>query len=165
MAAAAKRAFLVVAPEGHGGHLVTDLLVHAGCHADSGHQVPWVPAGRALGPADDKPWEHALPTDLQPWDRVLPTTEDPIVWRRSLPHGKQWVDVGAMIEQVRDRGYGVIAILVTRDRHCPLQSQLKRHHVGDLETGKANIERAWRHIFAHLARAEAPSSWPATRPW
>ena len=156
MAEHRKRAFLVLAPESHGGHLVSDLLVHAGCHGHSGNHVPWRPETRRLGPDDDRPWDHVLPTDVQPWDRSPPTGEDPIVWRRSLPHGKAWVDIGGMIGLLRGRGYAVTALVVSRDRHCALQSQLKWRHVEDLETGKANIERAWRHIFAHLERAAAP---------
>jgi hypothetical protein len=156
MAGRRKRAFLVLAPEGHGGHLATDLLVHAGCQGDSGGHVPWRPEARRLGPDDDKPWDHALPTDVQPWDRAPPTEQDPIVWRRSLPHGKAWVDLCGMIELLRARSYAVTALVVTRDRYCALQSQLKWHHVGDLATGEANVERAWRHIFGHLERARVP---------
>lgn len=151
-----KRAFLVLAPESHGGHLATDLLVHAGCHGHSGSHVPWRPEACRLGPTDDKPWDHALPTDVQPWDEALPTTEDPVVWRRSLPHGAAWVDIAGMAGLLRARGYAVTALIVTRDRHCALQSQLKWRHVADLATGIANIERAWRHIFAHLEQAAVP---------
>ncbi len=79
-----KRAFLVLAPESHGSHLVTDLLVHAGCHGGSGDHVDWAPDVRTLGPEHDKPWESELPTDRQPWDVAPPTDEDPIVWRKDL---------------------------------------------------------------------------------
>ncbi|MCP4038001.1 MAG: hypothetical protein GY733_13755, partial [bacterium] len=80
-----KRAFLVLAPESHGSHVVTDLLVHAGCHGNSGDHVDWKPDVRALGPGDTKPWEAESPTDRQGWDERPPTHEDPIVWRRSVP--------------------------------------------------------------------------------
>ena len=42
----AKRAFLALAPEGHGSYLVTDIPVHAGCHGHSGQHVTWVPDHR-----------------------------------------------------------------------------------------------------------------------
>lgn len=151
-----KRAFLVLAPEGHGGHFVTDLLVHAGCHGHAGDHVPWRPDARALGLEDDKPWDHPLPTDVQPWDRVLPTNEDPVVWRRSMPHDGKWVDIEEMVRVLRARGYAVTCLVVARDRYCALRSQLKWRHVNDLETGEARIDQAHRHIAAALDRAEAP---------
>jgi hypothetical protein len=141
-----KRAFLVLGPESHGNHLVTDLLVHAGCHGRSGNHVPW--SGE---------WQEGI-DDRQPWDEKLPTDEDPIVWRRSVPHLKHWPDIRGMIDVLERRGYTVHAIVVHRDRYAAIQSQLKWRHVADPEVARANIERAYPYIFAHLQAAAVKST-------
>ena len=117
---------------------------------------PGNPTIKSLIRGVKKPWEYTFPTDLQPWDRQLPTEEDPIVWRRSIPHGKQWVDISDMINILKERHYAVHVIVVTRDPFSAIQSQLKWRHVEDGEKGKANISRAYLHIFQHLLRAKIP---------
>ena len=150
------RAFLVLAPESHGGHLVTDLLVSAGCHGASGDHGPWYPERQELGEGDQKPWDHDLPVDRQPWDERAPSGEDPIVWRRSIPHQRAWSNIDSMVHSLEEAGYEVTAIVVTRDRYAAIQSQLKWRHVPDATTARANISRAWVHIFDHLDRAGCP---------
>lgn len=151
-----KRAFLVLGPESHGTHLVTDILLNAGCIGHAGNHVPWQPDNKKLIRGVKKPWEYTFPTDLQPWDRQLPTVEDPIVWRRSIPHGKQWVDIEDMINILRERRYAVHVVVVTRDPFSAINSQLKWRHVKSLEKGKANVSRAYLHIFQHLSQSKTP---------
>lgn len=151
----AKRAFLVVGPESHGTHLVTDVLRNAGCIGHAGNHVPWQPDNKVLLRGRKKPWQYKFPTDQQPWDQKLPTDEDPIVWRRSIPHGKEWINITSMIYILREREYAVHVIVVTRDTFAGLQSQLKWRHTRDIETGKANIKQAYLHIFRHLLKSGA----------
>ncbi len=151
-----KRAFLVLGPESHGTHLVTDILLNAGCIGHAGNHVPWQPDNKELIRGIKKPWEYTFPTDLQPWDRQLPTVEDPIVWRRSIPHGKQWIDISDMINILKERHYAVHVVVVTRDPFSAIHSQLKWRHVKSLEKGKANVSRAYLHIFRHLSRSRTP---------
>lgn len=151
-----KRAFLVLGPESHGTHLVTDILLNAACIGHAGNHVPWQPDNKELIRGVKKPWQYTFPTDLQPWDRQLPTEEDPIVWRRSIPHGKQWVDIADMINILKERHYAVHVIVVTRDPFSAIHSQLKWRHVKSMEKGKANISRAYLHIFQHLSRSKTP---------
>lgn len=141
-----KRAFLVLGPESHGTHLVTDLLVHAGCHGRSGAHVAW-----------QGEWPAAI-DDRQPWDEALPTDEDPIVWRRSVPHLAHWPDIRGMIGSLEARGYEVRAVVVHREVYAAIQSQLKWRHVGDATTARANVERAYPYIFAHLEAAAVPAT-------
>jgi hypothetical protein len=141
-----KRAFLVLGPESHGTHLVTDLLVHAGCHGHAGDHSSW-----------HGEWQEGA-EDVQPWDRHPPTDEDPIVWRRSVPHLRNWPDIAAMVETLRRRGYEVRAIVVHRDRYAAIRSQLKWRHVPDVATARANIARAYPHVFAHLQAAAVPAT-------
>lgn len=151
-----KRAFLVLAPESHGGHLVTDLLVYAGCHGGSGNHVDWTPTARVLVAEDAKPWDSELPTDRQGWDDELPTDEDPVVWRRSVPHQGEWLDLDAIVSGLEARGYSVRVVVVTRDLHAAVQSQLKWHHVESADAARDNIQRAYREIFTQLARRRVP---------
>lgn len=145
-----KRAFLVLGAESNGSHLVTDILINAGCIGHAGNHVPWQPNRKVLYRGIKKPWEYKFPTDLQPWDKEMPTDEDPIVWRRSIPHGKQWINLTKMILDLKERGYQVKAIVVTRDTYAALQSQLKWQHVKNEEIGKEHISQAYLHIFRHL---------------
>ncbi|MEL6970981.1 MAG: hypothetical protein AAFZ63_04705 [Bacteroidota bacterium] len=151
-----KKAFLVLGPESHGSHLVTDVLLNAGCVGHAGNHVPWQPENKVLLRGLKKPWEYEFPTDLQPWDNRPPTIENPIVWRRSLPHGKKWINLSQMARDLWSRGYQVQVVVVSRDTHSGLQSQLKWRHVRDLETGKANISQAYLHIFRHLLKTRLP---------
>jgi|GEM_PF-373730 len=151
-----KRAFIILGPESHGTHLVTDILLNAGCVGHAGNHVPWQPNNKELIRGVKKPWEYTFPTDLQPWDRQLPTVEDPIVWRRSIPHGKQWIDISDMINVLKERHYAVHVIVVTRDPFSAIHSQLKWRHVKSIEKGKANVSRAYLHIFQHLSRSKTP---------
>ncbi|MEM6700174.1 MAG: hypothetical protein AAF599_17350, partial [Bacteroidota bacterium] len=135
-AAPNKRAFLVLGAESNGSHLVTDILINAGCIGHAGNHVPWQPNNKVLHRGIKKPWEYKFPTDLQPWDKKMPTNENPIVWRRSIPHGKQWINLTKMILDLKERGYQVKAIVVTRDSYAALQSQLKWQHVKHDKMGK-----------------------------
>ncbi|MCP3932130.1 MAG: glycosyltransferase family 2 protein [Bacteroidetes bacterium] len=148
-----KRAFLVLGAESHGSHLVTDILINAGCVGHAGNHVPWQPDNKVLLRGLKKPWQYEFPTDLQPWDRKLPTNEDPIVWRRSLPYGKEWTNLTKMIRSLQGRAYVVKVVVVTRDTYSGLQSQLKWQHVEDIEKGKSNITQAYLHIFRHLLKS------------
>jgi hypothetical protein len=141
-----KRAFLVLGPESHGTHLVADLLVRAGCHGHSGDHGSWRAGFRETS--------H----DRQPWDDALPTDEDPIVWRRSVPHLKNWPDIRGMIASLETRGYAVRAIVTHRERYAAIQSQLRWRHVPDAATGRANIERAYPYIFGQLQASAVPVS-------
>ncbi len=151
-----KVAYLVVGPESHGSHLVTDILINAGCVGHAGNHVPWQPENKVLLRGLKKPWEYAFPTDLQPWDNHPPSQENPIVWRRSLPHGKKWINLSQMVRDLRSRGYQTKIVVVSRDTHSGLQSQLKWQHVKDSQTGLANIPKAYLHIFRHLLRMRVP---------
>ena len=148
-----KRAFLVLGAESHGSHLATDILINAGCIGHAGNHVPWQPENKVLLRGVKKPWQFKFPTDIQPWDKVSPTVEDPIVWRRSIPHGKQWINISEMIRGLRAKGYEVKVIVVNRDSTSAIESQLKWRHVRTTEEGEANIQKAYLHIFRHLQKS------------
>ncbi len=138
-----KRAYLVLGAESSGNHLVTDLLVEAGCMGNSGFGGDW---------QDQSSTQIA--DDTQPWDLRFPKDEDPIVWRRSVPHLRKYPDIASMVQRLRKRDYSVTGFVVVRDRHAVARSQVHRGHVESLEESVANIQSAYRHIFRHVEMAD-----------
>jgi hypothetical protein len=138
-----KVAYLVFGAESSGNHLVTDILINAGCLGHSGNHPDWH--------GDFRGW-----SDSQPWDERPPTDETPIVWRRSIPHGGEWIDIASFIKKIKKRGYEVTCVVVIRELHTTVESELKWHHVKSREQGRNNISRANLHIFSHLAKARVP---------
>ena len=154
MNAKCKRAFLVLGPESSGTHLLTRLLIQAGCQGSTGGHAPWQIEKRELDDADEKPWESELPTDTQRWDRTPPTDQDPIVWRRSVPHGGNLPEITAMIDGLQQNNYAVHAVVVVRDQYAMSQSQWKWRHISDPDQADAQIQLALTHIFKQLTLAE-----------
>ena len=151
-----KRAFLVLAPESCGSHLVTDLLVAAGCHGASGGHVDWQPELTELGPEDERPWDSPVPTDQQPWDAALPTDQDPVVWRRSVPHAATWLELDALVDPLEARDYRVSAVVVTRHEEAAIRSQLKWQHARTADEARAHLARAYAEIFTQVTRRGLP---------
>lgn len=132
-----KKAYLVVGPESSGTRFVTGLLIDAGCFGDDELE-------QRLDKKEDQ--SRAI---LE--ESLLPQDETPIVWRRSFPHGGQWVDLSKPIAQLRARGYAVWAVVTTRDWFPMIQSQRERHsHVTNAEVGLSNVRNAYRKIFESL---------------
>jgi len=126
-----KRAFLVLGPESSGTRLMTCLLISAGCYGDDGHE--------------------------QRLDHGLPVAEPLIVWRRSLPHRGEWPDLRAIIRNLKGAGYETTALVMSRDWHALVQSQLAAPHALDTETALAQIRQAYALIFYMLHVTDTPS--------
>ncbi|TWT35198.1 hypothetical protein KOR34_00860 [Posidoniimonas corsicana] len=116
-------AILVMGPESSGTRLMTSLLIDAGCYGDATHR--------------------------QRIDRTIPQS-GPIVWRRSFPHGDGWPDAVAAIRRLQSSGYIAKAVVMTRDWHCVVQSQLERRHATDAETALARLQDSYRRIYQAL---------------
>lgn len=149
-----KKAFLVLAPESSGGHLVTEILLNAGCAGSLGASRNWSQDRQTPGPDSEKPWEPALPIDTQPWDKELPRHEPLVVWRRSVPHGGRFPDIVHMAGKLRERHYDVVAVIVERDDKATAGSQVKWRHVPDTDTAMRNIAEARGHIVTGVAEAD-----------
>jgi len=141
-----KRALLVLAPESHGGHLATEILLNAGCEGSLGQSRNWHPKKKVLSEHDSKPWDSNSPVDQQPWDNKAPSYQPLIVWRRSLPHGGQWPDIQQMVQHLQASNYVVQAIVVKRELTAAIQSQIKWQHVKDESVARENIAKAIQHI-------------------
>jgi hypothetical protein len=122
-------AYLVLGPESSGTRMMTQLLMAAGCVGDGDHE--------------------------QRWDDALPTVETPIVWRRSLPHGGEWPSIDLMTHRLRERGYTVCAVVMTRDWTAVARSQME-HWGHTRETALSNIRTAYPYIFSSLLKFQVP---------
>jgi hypothetical protein len=125
----AKRAYLVLGPESSGTRLLTRILIAAGCYGDDGHE--------------------------QRLDSAIPD-EPLLVWRRSLPHDKQWPDIAGLVGLLRLHGYAVTAIVSSRDWHAMALSQVQAPHAPDVSTALVQIQQAYLRIFAGLRSTATP---------
>lgn len=125
-------AVLVLGAEATGTRLMTGILIAAGC------------VGSAQG--------------VQPLDYAIPTPgQQPIVWRRSVPHAHQWPDVVRLIDTLRSLGYAqVAAVVTTRDWQATVQSQVQAGHVADQAQAWRNLQKAYPLIMSGLDTAHAP---------
>lgn len=132
--------FLVIGPESSGTRLVTRLLISAGVYGDDGH-VQRLDRDGAI--------ERA------------PTL--PFVVRRSLPHGGGWPDLFSLYDRISGRlaaeNAGEPGVVITlRDFDVLALSQVRNHHVRDVETARRHINRAILEIGAFIV-AVRPKSW------
>ena len=123
-----KRAYLVLGPESSGTRLMTRLLIAAGCHGSAEHF--------------DQPFDAGVPEDGPPL----------VVWRRSVPHNREWPPIGSMVIELMAAGYQVHAVVMTRDWYCMARSQVRAGHVDWAGQAYANLRQAYPHIFGSLGR-------------
>lgn len=129
---ALRYAFLVLGPESSGTRMWTRVLMACGCYGDAGHQQRIDELGfPELG------------------GRLL-------VWRRSLPHGGKWPDLGGMARKLREAKYAPHALVCTRDWWATIQSQIRNGHEETKERAEANIRRAYGHALQGLRAAGVP---------
>ena len=128
------RAFLVVGPESSGTKLATRLLMAAGCKGDCGHR--------------------------QRFDVSPPDGEDPVVWRRSMPHGhprNAWPDIADMVLLLRKVPYEVSALVTTRDWRSMVMSHVHdQQHARSAEEAERLIREAYTRIFVALSLRGVP---------
>lgn len=153
-----KRAFLVLGAESSGTHMLTDLLISAGCAGHSGDHTDWLIDKTHLADSPNLPWKSKLPTDQQPWDTKIPFDQNQIVWRLSAPHGGEWPQIRDIAEQLRANGYLPQAVVIVRDQYPTIQSQLKWHHKNNYPDAQQSIQLAYTHIFKELAEGDVSYS-------
>lgn len=124
-----KRAFIVLGPESSGTRLFTSILIAGGCHGSVEH----------VQPMDDPDY------DISPYDNV--------VWRQSVPHNGQDLDLQSLVDRLNRQGARAISVLsVRRDLDCNAKSQVAWGHAPDYETAKERI------IKANIAIREAKAN-------
>lgn len=128
-----RRAFLVFGPESSGTRLMTQILINAGCAGSAGHEQPF----------DDETYDlHQHPV---------------IVWRRSVPHNGKSLTLSRMYRRLGIYSADVCAIVMTRDLHCMVQSQIRdcQHANSGIEAQK-NVQSAYAEIFSQLDEYSIP---------
>jgi hypothetical protein len=117
------KAILVTGGESTGTRLMTKILISMGYYGDSGHE--------------------------QRLDQVIPQYPA-IVWRRSVPHARQFPPLAQMATTLRGLGYEVSALVMMRDWHCAAKSQVQAGHVANMEEAECNLRKAYAHITEQL---------------
>lgn len=123
-----RSAFLVLGPESSGTRLATSILIAGGCYGSADHH---------------QPFDHSPFGDL-----------NPVVWRRSVPHAGEWLDLDSLMRKCTGRT--VHAVITTRDWHSTVQSQIAAPHAQDAEESRRKIQQAYKGIFGELSRVRIP---------
>lgn len=121
-----KKAFIVLGPESSGTRFLTEILIAGGCHGDPGH--------------------------IQRFDTREFNNLDPVVWRRSVPHNSQRLDLRGMLEKLKD--YRVTVVVITRDWYPTERSQVSRNHSKSIAEATIKIKKALKSIFVQIVTAE-----------
>lgn len=119
----ANKAILVTGGESTGTRLMTRILCHMGFYGDDGHE--------------------------QRLDSVIPQYPA-IVWRRSVPHARQFPPLAEMAGQLSSMGYEVSALVMTRDWYAASKSQISAGHVASEDEAVINLRKAYHHICEQL---------------
>lgn len=120
-----KRAFVVMGVPSSGTRLMTRILIAAGCKGDGTHE--------------------------QIWDERQPDA-DLVVVRRHQPTGRppKWASNPNIILALRDLGYAVTGIIISRDWHSTVDSMIAAPHAADAADALTLCQGAWRSIFRGL---------------
>lgn len=128
------RAYLVLGGESTGTRLMTSILVRCGCAGNDGH-------------------EQYLDDGAKRQQAILASNRQPFVWRRSIPHSKQWVDIEKrlihpltlLIPQEE-----ICIIVMTRNWLAAAKSAVNAGHVHNIGQAIANLQKAYVDIFSDL---------------
>jgi hypothetical protein len=127
-----KRAYLVLGPESTGTRLATSILIAGGCYGSAEHQQDF----------DTKEFGNL----------------DPVVWRRSVPHGGESLRIDTLLARCGDRK--VFAVVTTRDWTCTIRSKVAAYKkVGVAVASKAankELKEAYMSIFTDLDKFDIP---------
>lgn len=122
------KAYLVLGPESSGTRLVTEVLINAGCIGSSDH--------------------------IQPFDTNNFNGQSPIVWRRSIPHNAEWLNLKPILDKLS--GYQVTAVVVVRDWWYVAQSQLANGHAQSIEDAYLNLQNSYCTLSFQLRWYKIP---------
>ena len=121
-----KRAFFVVGPESSGTRFVQRSFISAGCT----NKRDWM--------FNENDGKH----------NFNPKTD--IVFHRSIPHQRVIPDLKMIRLAMENSGFNVIPLLVVRDWHCTISSQIFRGISKDSEEAGAKIRKAIAKVAVDL---------------
>lgn len=123
-----KRAFFVLGPENGGTKMLTGAFLDWGCYGSAEHHQPWD-------------------------DFSFPPAEHDIVFRRSIPHGGNPVDLWRVAKELKDCGYEVVPVYIHRKTDFVVAGQLRtdREEEGKVQAPYSrDAFEAWEHITGGL---------------
>lgn len=116
---------IAIGTESSGTRLLAKVLIAGGARGGAAHQ--------------------------QEFDSGLPLASDPIVWRRSVPHDNEEVDVEPLVSRLRSRGYEPIVVVIVRDWTATERSQARRRaFVPNVATARRRMRAALVSIFEQI---------------
>jgi LPS sulfotransferase NodH len=107
------RGFIVVGAESTGTRLVTKILINMGCAGWDGH--------------------------FQPFDKEPFGSTDLVVWRRSVPHSGQWLQLPFLVTRLREAKREVHVVVTVRDWAITAASQVRNKHAVTIPQAEEKI--------------------------
>lgn len=130
-----KRAFIVLGAESSGTRMLTSILIAGGCHGSI---------------------EHAQPIDDPSYD-ISPYRD--VVWRRSVPHGGELLNLPALIDRLNVQGERqIIVVSISRNRDCNAKSQVWWGHASDYGSACERIDAA-NYSINSVSNARLTPKW------
>jgi len=133
-----KKVVIILGPESSGTRNIARLLVKSGF------------VGESLQGAPKFMHEHGQYDDFDLFKKEQP---EKVIFRRSVPHDYEWVDICAIVNFFKEASYFVSCIVTLRDWNCMATSQVNANHVRTVYEAKANIRKSYFHIFNGLNKA------------
>jgi len=135
-----RKVYIVLGGESTGTRMVTDLMVKGGCWGDAGHHQKM----------DDFVREGN-------WSYIKKLTESiPIVWRRSFPHDKHFIDiyeelVFPLIKNCGFEGRDIFFLVMVRDWFCASRSASIMGHSDTPVEAIDKLKEAYARMFSFFS--------------
>ncbi len=117
-------AYFVVGAESSGTRIMTRIMIANGCAGSAEHE---------------QPFDNGMPHGF--------STYEPVVWRRSYPHGGERPEIHHCIERLQNYDYAPHVIITMRDFNAMAHSQVNANHFATIDEAHANISEAYKEIF------------------
>src|SRR5689334_10866113 len=115
------QAFFVLGPEATGNRVLTAALARAGCVG----QKDWKDHSQILDDSCQCSFAKGY-KDPKCAFKQAADSQQSIVWRRSMPHGREWPDLNSMLRRVRSHSFDDVKIILPiRNNFCTLRAQVK----------------------------------------
>lgn len=91
------------------------------------------------------------------FDAHLPVEKDKLVWHRTYPRdgygqgARTWVEISKMVSPLKKAGFDVRAVVMSRDWHSIIQSQLRVKHTRSYDESWQRLQKAYPMIFQGLS--------------
>lgn len=96
------------------------------------------------------------------FDAHLPTEKDKLVWHRTYPMdgyrhvARRWIEISKMVIPLMKANFDVRAVVMSRDWHSIIQSQLRVQHTRSYGESWKRLQKAYPMIFKGLSEHKIP---------